>query len=181
MKREFWEHDGGPIAIDSIVTSTAMGRIVFKKVVVHESRWIPVSERMPTKTGHYHVFRLDREDWCLFLIETLETPPHTQRKYFTSKGVTHWLEAPPLPTPLPVETEPSDFEKWYAHHGDWYEKKLLAEKAWNAAKESQYSPPLWRTSKDGIHCDYCGCFTDSHSDTCKARATSSPASESPQT
>lgn len=90
MKREVWVeclHSDWPTC-----RVIAHGReIPVKRETIHESRWIPVSERMPEKPGHYHVVRLDREDWCYCEMLYEETA------HFTSKGVTHWIEAPPVP------------------------------------------------------------------------------------
>lgn len=75
------------------------GPINLKRAEIHESRWIPVGERMPTVAEHYLVVRLDRLDWC-YCERVLTDVDQREAKVsyvFTSKGVTHWLEAPPLP------------------------------------------------------------------------------------
>lgn len=95
MKREVW------VECEPGHQDFALSGTFLKKITLHESRWIPVSERMPTKNGHYHVFRLDREDWCYG--EMNEEFTCKPQFFFTSKGVTHWLEAPPLPVEMGVK------------------------------------------------------------------------------
>lgn len=95
-----------------------------KKIEIHESHWIPVSEK-PEQEGRYPVvFDSQREfegsssywdgnNWC--------------------GPVKLWIEAPPLP----VE---DGFECWYAKHLEdikHADKLELARSAWNAAKESK--------------------------------------------
>lgn len=135
MNREVWVEcnqyaEGSYMVVRETGTGASMTHL--RQITIHEYRWIPVSERMPEKPGHYHVVRLDREDWCYCEInEEFNCKPHTR---FTSKGVTHWLEAPPLPLPLGED----GFEKWVSSF------KIAAitsledcmKSAWNAAKES---------------------------------------------
>lgn len=141
MKREVWveidaeEYRKCSYDYRQVITTANQGMMHLKKVCLHESHWIPVSERMPDKPEHYLVVRLDRLDWCYCeLNEEFNCKPHTA---FTSKGVTHWLEAPPVP----VETEPSDFERWLwdymvktnTNHVS-HELRSHMKSAWNAAK-----------------------------------------------
>lgn len=102
-----------------------------KKIEIHVSRWIPVSERMPDACHvgeEFLVIRLGRKT-AAKLFKNDEG-----KLYFNHSEVTCWLETPPLPV--------DEFEKFL---WDYMEKTQLnfASKdlkdhmraTWNAAKE----------------------------------------------
>lgn len=102
-----------------------IGSVHLKKIEIHESRWIPVSEK-PEREGRYPIVLENQDKFDGY------------SGYWDGDSWTHpvklWLEAPPLP----VEDE---FEKWWESK-NWNpsvldEVKQLCRIAWNAAKESK--------------------------------------------
>lgn len=145
MKREVWVETTDQSGRRVTFHDQHMGNISYlKRETLHESRWIPVSERMPTVAEHYLVVRLDRLDWCYCEIEDLRPgqisfPGQDAICRFTSKGVTHWLEAPPLPVEDEFEQFYQTFRHSYPREVEKFTEHDLKRKyreVWNAAKES---------------------------------------------
>lgn len=113
MKREVWVECESKEKNRMEVKNTWNNILMyFKPETLHESRWIPVSERMPDKPGHYHVVRLDREDWAMLLLSDAKCGA-PGFYYWNHSNVTHWLETPPLPVTEEVEPTDERFEQWY--------------------------------------------------------------------
>lgn len=141
MNREVWvecKHSDWPTCL-----VIAHGKeIPVKRETIHESRWIPLSERMPDKADHYLVVRLGRLDWCYCEMAQRLNPNSGYVANFTSKGVTHWLEAPPLPVEDEFESKFVEILSKFEAFDFWKKTddgllKTLCRGFWNAAKESK--------------------------------------------
>lgn len=122
MKREVWveiETSQEQPGVDAIIAKGADRYIWLKRETLHESRWIPVSEK-PEREGRYPVVFYSEKEFS-------GSSSYWDGNNWTGH-VRLWLEAPPLP----VEDE---FEKWWDEHGHPVgHHKEIAKLAWDAAK-----------------------------------------------